>query len=413
MNIGLSSRRVWRAVPFVLALLAMGVPATGTEAADRTAVAVSAGGYHTCAVLSDGTAWCWGANNYGQLGDGTTDPSAVPVQVRQRASFLTHVRSISASFFQTCAVKTDDSVWCWGWNLDGRLGDGTTISRYSAVRVRQGAGFLTHVRTVQTGDEHGCALKTDGTVWCWGHNAHGALGDGTTSDRLTAVQVQRPSGPLTGVRSIGIGLYHSCAAKTDGTAWCWGDNDQGQLGDGTTTQRSSAVRVKMGSGHLTHVASVTAGSDHSCARQTHGTIWCWGRNDHGQLGDGTHNDRATAVQVRQGRGFFTAAKSVAAGGSDTCGLTSDGGVWCWGWNDSGRLGDGTTTERPTPVRVRMSLGFLAGVESISTGKNAHSCVITTNGTGCWGSDTVGQLGDGTTGDADGVRLLPVRVLLPT
>jgi len=291
----------------------------------------STGGYHSCALKSDGTVWCWGWNNRGQLGDGTTTDRYTPVQVVN----LTNVVSIAAGAYHTCALKSDGTVWCWGYNEDGELGDGTTTNRHTPVQV----SGLTSVVSIAAGDYHSCALKSDGTVWCWGYNYCGELGDGTTTKRLTPVQV---SG-LTSVVSIAAGGYHTCALKSDGTVWCWGNNEDGELGDGTTTDRHTPVQVS----GLTSVVSITAGGYHTCALKSDGTVWCWGYNEDGELGDGTTTNRHTPVQVVN----LTNVVSIAAGGLHSCALKSDGTVWCWGYNYDAELGDGTTTNRLTPVQT--------------------------------------------------------------
>ncbi len=239
--------------------------ATAVVTAGDDVTAISAGGYHACALKSSGTVWCWGDDSYGQLGDGTT-------------------------------------------------GDPTLHLRAVPRKVQQGGGDIRGVVAISAGLFHTCALKGDGTVWCWGDDTYGQLGDGTTGDaghhRLTAVRVRRGSGLLSGVRAIGAGERHTCARRGDGSAWCWGDDTSGQLGDGTTGDadhhRLKAVRVRRGSGYLTDVTGVTAGSGLGCARTAGGGAWCWGDDTYGQLGDGTTGNadhvRLKAVRVRQGGG---------------------------------------------------------------------------------------------------------------
>jgi len=342
----------------------------------------SLGGHHTCVLKSDGTLWCWGNNGYGQLGDNTTTSRITPVQVVN----LTNVVSIATGNAHSCALKSDGTVWCWGYNYYGQLGDGTTTNRLTPVQV----SGLTNVVSIALGYYHSCALKSDGTVWCWGYNGYGQLGDNTTTDRHTPVQVVN----LTNVVSIATGNAHSCALKSDGTVWCWGRNGYGQLGDGTTTNRLTPVQVS----GLTNVVSIALGYYHSCALKSDGTVWCWGRNGYGQLGDGTTTNRLTPVQVVN----LTNVVSIALGYYHSCALKSDGTVWCWGYNYYGQLGDNTTTDRHTPVQVVN----LTNVVSIATG-NAHFCALKSDGTvWCWGYNGYGQLGDGTTTN----RLTPVQTL---
>jgi len=338
-------------------------------------------GLHTCALKSDGTVWCWGDNEYGELGDGTTTERHTPVQV----SGLTNVVAVAPGSVHTCALKSDGTVWCWGDNYYGQLGDGTTTERHTPVQV----SGLTNVVAVTVGSLHTCALKSDGTVWCWGFNGAGELGDGTTTDRHTPVQV---SG-LTNVVAVTVGFVHTCALKSDGTVWCWGYNHHGELGDGTTTDRHTPVQVS----GLTNVVAVEAGGGHSCALKSDGTVWCWGDNYYGQLGDGTTTDRHTPVQVSG----LTNVVAVTAGSEHSCALKSDGTVWCWGDNEYGELGDGTTTERHTPVQV----SGLTNVVAVVAG-GLYSCALKSDGTvWCWGDNEYGQLGDGTTTQ----RNTPVQV----
>jgi alpha-tubulin suppressor-like RCC1 family protein len=200
-------------------------------------------------------------------------------------------------------VKSDGSVWCWGLNGDGQLGDNTTTDRHYPVQVKGpgGSGTLSGAASAEGGEKSTCAAKSDGTVWCWGRNDNGQLGDNTTTDRTAPVQVKGTggSGTLTGVDSIAIGLTHVCAAKSDGTVWCWGRNDKGQLGDTTTTDRSAPVQVKGpgGSGTFAGAIAIGAGDSHSCAADSDGYVWCWGLNNEGQLGGGSTSASSTPRQV--------------------------------------------------------------------------------------------------------------------
>jgi alpha-tubulin suppressor-like RCC1 family protein/lysophospholipase L1-like esterase len=347
-----------------------------------TAVAISAGNGHSCAVLGDGTARCWGANGYGELGDGTTTDRPTPVAV----SGLSGAVAISAGAGHSCAVLGDGTARCWGGNYWGQLGDGTTTGSPTPVAVSGLSGAV----AISAGDDHSCAVLANGTARCWGRNDVGQLGDGTTTDSPTPVVVSGLSGAVT----ISAGASHSCALLENGTARCWGDNYRGELGDGTTANRSTPVVVSGLSGAVT----ISAGVHHSCAVLGSGAARCWGANGDGELGDGTTTDRPTPVAVSG----LSGAVAVSTGTWHSCAVLGDGTARCWGGNYWGQLGDGTTTGSRTPVAV----SGLTGAVAISAGAS-HSCAVLGNGSArCWGHNYWGQLGDGTTAN----RSTPVAVV---
>ena len=358
--------------------------------------AVSAGEDHTCAVKTDHTLWCWGENGFGQLGDGTTSGSDVPVQEHTHASDWA---AVSASLYHTCAVKTDHSLWCWGDNGTGELGDGTTPS--SAVPVRE----HTHASdwaAVSAGGEiecdagsgcyalgYTCAVKTDHSLWCWGFNGFGELGDGSTYyDSAVPVRVHSHASDWA---AVSAGVYHTCAVKTDHSLWCWGVNASGELGDGTTTDSTVPVRVHS---HAGDWAAVSAGGDRTCAVKTDHTLWCWGLNGSGDLGDGTTT--STDVPVREHTHASDWA-AVSAGVYHTCAVKTDHTLWCWGDNGSGELGIGVTASKAVPVREHSHASDWAAV---SAGGNQTCAVKTHHTLWCWGDNGSGELGDGTTTSSD-------------
>jgi alpha-tubulin suppressor-like RCC1 family protein len=338
--------------------------------------AIAVGGAHTCALTVGGGVKCWGANWSGQLGDGTWASWDTPVDVIGLGS---GVRAIAAGGQHTCALTAGGGVKCWGWNYHGQLGDGTTTNRNMPVDV---SGLGSGVVAIAAGGYHTCALTVGGGVKCWGWNYYGQLGDGTTTSRTTPVDV---GGLTSGVVAIAAGRWHTCALTTGGGVKCWGLNDSGQLGDGTTTDRTTPVDVSgLGSG----VSAIAAGDWHTCALTAGGGVKCWGQNSSGQLGDGTTTSRTTPVDVS---GLGSGVSAIAAGGSRTCALTAGGGVKCWGSNGLGQLGDGTTTSRNMPVDVS---GLGSGVRAIAAGVD-HTCALTASGgIKCWGNNTYGQLGIG-------------------
>ncbi len=343
--------------------------------------AIATGSSHTCALTAGGGVKCWGANDNGQLGDGTRTDGLTAVDVSGLGSEASAV-AVAVGLLHTCANTTSGRVKCWGENAFGQLGDGTTVERLIAVEVSELSG---PVNGVATGKYHTCALSAGGEVKCWGYNLFGQLGDGSFAYRSTAMEVV---GLGSGIQSIAAGDHrHACALTFGGGIKCWGYNDFGQLGDGTQTTRRAAVDVN---GLSSGVSAIAAGILHSCGLTSAGGLKCWGYNLFGQLGDGTQTSRLTAVDVS---GLSSGITAVAPGVWHTCALTSGGGVECWGHNNAGQLGDGTTTGRLTAVAVA---SLSSGVNAIATGI-IHTCALTTSGgVKCWGDNSSGQLGDGTT-----------------
>ena len=369
----------------VAGLLAVSAPA----ASAASAAAISSGLDHTCALTTGGGAKCWGYNFYGQIGDGTYSDRHTPVDVTALSS---GVAAISAGTFHNCALTTGGGVKCWGNNGYGELGDGKVAANSSTpVDVTT---LSSGVAAISAGLSHTCALTNAAGVKCWGRNQSGEVGDGTTTERDNPVDV---AGLTSGVAAISTGGEHTCALTTGGGVKCWGNNSNGQVGDGTTTERDTPVAV---TGLTSGVVAISASRTHTCALTTGGGVKCWGNNGAGQLGDGTTTERDTPVAVT---GLTSGVVAIDAGYTHTCALTSSGGVKCWGNNSDGQLGDGTTTERDTPVAVT---GLASGVASISAG-GTHTCALTTGGgVKCWGNNSDGQLGDGTTTS----RSTPVNVI---
>lgn len=361
-----------------------GSPITFTATAVEGAFSVktlSSGYFHTCALAVAGTLYCWGMNDYGQLGDGTTTTRLTPVAVSGGPPFESSAAKISS-----CALTAVGAAYCWGRNDNGQLGDGSTTQRLNPVLVSGGLTF----QTLSAGTGFACGLTPAGAAYCWGRNVDGTLGDGTTIERHTPTPV---GGSLT-FKTLSSGSQHSCALTNDGFAYCWGSNI-GNLGDGTGGNiRPAPVRVL---GGLTF-QSLSAGTIHTCGVTTGGAAYCWGENNRGQLGDGTTTQRLSPTTVSGGLRF----QSLAAGGSFTCALTIGGSSYCWGGNSSGQLGNATNTGpdlcdggtascSKSPILVSGGLNF----QKLSAG-GGHTCGLTTGGVVyCWGDNTVGQLGIGT------------------
>jgi alpha-tubulin suppressor-like RCC1 family protein len=368
--------RLLAVVALVVGGLAVVVVPAGVASADDGVAAISAGGASTCAVTTAGAAKCWGWNHDGQLGDGTNVDQTMPVDVVGLGS---GIETIATNALDACVVTTGGAAKCWGWNGSGILGDGTTNNSNVPVDV---SGLGSGVAAIGVADQS-CALTTVGGVECWGDNTFGELGDGTTTERHTPVDV---SGLSSGVSAISVGGGDACALTSAGAVKCWGDNENGRLGDGTTTNRSTPVDVVgLGSG----VVAINAGDSQTCAVMSVGAVKCWGDNSYEQLGDGTNIDRHTPVDVV---GLDTDVVSVSGGGGHTCVLSTAGAVECWGRNDWGQLGHGPGATTHTPVAVA---GLGTGVAAVSAGGD-HTCALMTDGAMlCWGNNFEGQLGNGT------------------
>jgi alpha-tubulin suppressor-like RCC1 family protein len=295
---------------------------------------VSAGCFHTSALKTDGSLWTWGNGACGRLGDNTTTARSSPVR---EITSSTNWCQVSAGGYHTSALKTDGSLWAWGLNTCGRLGDNTNTTRSSPVREITSS---TNWCQVSAGCFHTSALKTDGSLWAWGSNNLGRLGDNTATDRSSPVREITSS---TNWCQVSAGGYHTGAIKTDGSLWAWGFNGSGRLGDNTTTSRSSPVREITSS---TNWCQVSAGCTHTSALKTDGSLWAWGNNGSGRLGDNTATARSSPVQE------ITSSTNwcQVSAGYHTSALKTDGSLWSWGNNGSGRLGDNTATARSSPVR---------------------------------------------------------------
>lgn len=377
-------------------------PATRTVAAPPlTSVnAVSAGRSHSCALLSDGTVECWGSGVSGQLGAVPEASGSTPVA----AHGISNATGVSAGDGFSCAALASGKVKCWGLNDSGQLGDGVsdhghhitpsivrsdgrTVSwDYSATPVEV-RGIKTAV-SVSVGYRHSCALLSDGAVECWGNNSEGELGNGKTKSSSTPVAVNGIKGAI----QVSAGYYHSCALLAKGTVECWGDGWFGQLGNKAHITSSIPVAVA----GIADATEISTGAVHTCARLSDGRVACWGGNEDGDLGSGTATDSPIPVEVKGLR----SATSVSAGDELTCALLSGGTVKCWGWNVNGELGDGASNHghrdslgadfSPTPVPVA---GITSATE-VGAG-DVHVCARLANGTArCWGNNGWKQLGNG-------------------
>ncbi len=349
----------------------------------NTFTTIAAGGLHTCGLTSDGLVTCWGRNNVGQLGDGTTTDRRIPTPIQGGLTFA----SISAGAYHSCGVTTSGAAYCWGSNYAGQIGDNTTTDRSTPTPVSGGLTFS----SISAGPTTTCGVTGSGDAYCWGYNNYGQLGDNTTTNRLVPVAVQGGSS----FAQIEVGNAHTCGVKTSGTAYCWGQNLFGQLGDNTATDRHVPTAVQGG----LSFTRLAAGAEHTCGVTTSEVAHCWGHNTNGQLGiNSALTSSPVPVQVVTPQHF----SHLAAAYYHTCGVTATGAAYCWGFNNKGQIGDNsTTTPRLLPTLVQGGLSF-----SLTTQGQYYSCGVTTLGVGtCWGLNAQGQLGDNSTTD----RLVPTPV----
>ena len=341
-------------------------------------IAVTAGNLHTCALLSDGTARCWGVNTVGELGNGGATNSPTPVRVLGLAGLTTI--SAHPSGAHTCAVTSTGDVSCWGDNQSEQLSSAATTP-FSAVPVTvpslQAIG-------IAAGSGHTCALLADGSVSCWGDNSSGQFGNGTTGFSPVPAPATLPAADAT---NVAAGDGYTCDLRSGGGVDCWGKNSSGQLGSGLTTINYATPQAvaSLSSG----VTAIATGESHSCALLSGGTVECWGDNLSGQLGNNSTANSETPVAVTGLDGIVTA---IAAGEYHTCAVISGGEVECWGANDSGQLGGASSGSSAVPGAVG-----LPGVATAIGAGGSHTCaVIATGDIVCWGANSYGQLGNGTT-----------------
>jgi alpha-tubulin suppressor-like RCC1 family protein len=335
----------------------------------NSVTAIMGGEMHNMALKSDGTVWSWGYNALGQLGDGTTNDAYTPIQTGLGSTPpLTSVIKLGGRPYFSLAEKSDGTIWAWGMNSFGQMGNGTVspwVATPALVSDSSPGGVINNALQITCGYQFGAALATNGTVWTWGSGGHGELGNGTTGSSHTPTQVTG----LTNVTAISAGWFHILALKSDRTVWAWGENAHGELGDGTTINRPNAVQVL----NVSNIVSVSGGDDHSSALAADGAVWKWGLNDVGELGNGTTNAVANPlpakILVDKFGNAFSNIVMVSARDYHNIAVKADGSVWMWGANDQGQCGVGATNGvlAPTPVvglgaRVGLSLNVAASAQ---------------------------------------------------
>ncbi len=347
---------------------------------------LAVGGVHNCALDAVGATWCWGRNLYGQLGIGSPVDQSTPVRVAGGHRFT----RLSLSNFATCALDEEGAAWCWGRGVEGQLGDGTSTNRSEPTQVAGGHRFS----AIAMGAFHVCAIDTSGGTLCWGRGIGGALGDGTSQDSDVPVWVATSQEFV----AVTAGDAHTCALDVAGLAYCWGRNTYGQLGTGNTNDRAEPAAVDGGA-----FLAIAAGENHTCGLgvSSGGRAWCWGRGHVGQLGN-ADTSGAPAHSPVGVAGSAQLYADIAAGSNHTCVLRESGEARCWGANDGRQLGAGLTVSRAySPANVALGEA-VAGIG----GGVRHSCALGRTGiVWCWGTNDMGQLGDG----SRLTRPLPSRV----
>ncbi|HIF99395.1 MAG TPA: hypothetical protein EYQ54_20630, partial [Myxococcales bacterium] len=356
----------------------------------------SGGNGHTCWISQAGEAECWGNNDSGQLGDGTLISRAYPAPVIGLG--VNPILAIGTGEAFTCALTIFGDMLCWGDNAQGQLGDGTRIPSLVPTPV---AGLGGTVESFSPGRQHVCAVLTGGIAQCWGDNATGQIGDNSFFDRLLPANIAGLSGL---VAAVATGYDHSCAVTTSADAFCWGNNDFGQLGDGTFIQRLQPTPVtglSFSGTRIAFVQHIAAGEFHTCIGTPTGEALCWGDNTSGQAGNANLITPATTPDLVVG--LAGTVQAIEAGQEFTCALLDSGGVDCWGNNLDGQLGNGSTVNSFLPSGVT---GLTTGVASIGLG-DLHACADTVSGLRyCWGDSFYGQLGNGSTTTTN----IPIEVL---
>ncbi|MDA8680859.1 hypothetical protein N9M45_04645, partial [Euryarchaeota archaeon] len=404
---------------------------TSSLGSGSEAVAITSGSYHVCTILDNGTVSCWGRNNHGQLGDGTTTDRNTPTQTSSLGNGRTAVAISAGYYHHACALLDDNTVTCWGDNTDGRLGDGTQVDRSSPTQTSSLGSGRTGI-AITSGSDHSCVIIDNGTISCWGNNDYNQIGDGTNSDRLTPTQTSslgtgrtvavserdldndgilnifdtfpfsiysQPNvlgfqeGSIFTDTTLSLGYSHTCAILDNGSVTCWGKGSNGRLGNGGVLDKSSPTFTgSLGTGR--NAVSISSGGEHTCAILDNGEVSCWGWGGRGQLGNsGTSNQMTPNLISSLGTG--RTAVSISSGSGHTCAILDSGEVSCWGGGNYGQLGNGGTLDKTTPTQIS-SLGTGRTAVSISSG-GEHTCAILDNGSvSCWGNGNYGQLGNGGT-----------------
>jgi alpha-tubulin suppressor-like RCC1 family protein len=332
---------------------------------------------HAGAIKTNGTLWMWGYQQWGQVGNGNTSFILSPIQIGTGTNWLAFGASTGGYYTSTSyAIQSDGSLWAWGLNSSGQVGDGTTVNQLVPIQINSSDNVIA---SMSSGSYHTVSVKTNGTLWAWGDNQNGQVGNGTTTNQGTPTQVGTDNNWI----SASGGYYHTVALKSNGTIWAWGDNQYGQLGNGTNTNVSTPTQIGTG----TTWVAIYAGGYFTMAIKSDGTLWAWGSNNRGQLGNGTTTDVNTPIQI----GTDTKWVNLSPDGKQTMAIKSDGTLWAWGHNEYGQLGNGTTTDIATPTQIGTDNNW------ISVAAGGYSTVALKSDGTIWscGINIFGELGNGT------------------
>lgn len=355
---------------------------------------IAAGDYHTCYLSASGRVTCWGWNPFGQAGSGSSEEQILPGEWID----LQGITQISAGEYHTCAVDANHQVFCWGRNNMGQLGTGDTMDSRTPVKVRGLNGAK--IGAVVTGSVHTCAYEHGGKAWCWGSNRDGKLGIGENIPYTTIPKAVNL--PVDNVITMSAGATFTCAASATGQTWCWGDGFFGETGDRLLAVGTSPKEIR---NPVPEIIQLTSGWFHSCAMTKNGDIFCWGKNLEGELGNSSTVSRADPVNV-SGITGKQVVYQISAGGMSSCAVTSENKIFCWGRNNFGQIGDGSTKDRLFPVQVPSGGQNIAG---IAVGAS-HACYLTDSGQiWCWGANDHQQLG----AVSPSLSLSPLQIDIPS
>ena len=373
------------------------LPPVAPTASALQASTVSAGGNHSCALVTGGAVNCWGDNSSGQLGNATFTNSNIPVRVTGLDGVNVRATAVSAGEAHSCALLVGGAVWCWGLNATGQLGNATIITSNVPVAVSGLDGVSNVATQVSAGAGHTCAVLSTGALNCWGSNETAQLGDNSTTNSNVPIATSTIDGVTLRATQVSAGYLHTCAVLQSGAAMCWGDNTSGQLGINATTAQVNTPASVVTTAMSTAVASVSAGYLHTCVVLVNGAVWCWGDNSSGQLGiNSSVTNKITPTIVVGLDGIALISTHVASATSHTCARIQSGGLRCWGYNFYGALGTGNTNDARSPVTVIAASGGSPESAIVVTTGGTHTCaVLTGGGVRCWGNNEFGQWGQGT------------------